>query len=90
MVSGNNTPRPARKTVWSSRHPLEEIMRREDTKLIVTGAASGLGRHYALRLAEAGCQVAAADVNDEALASLVEEGKSLRGKISRRAWSRRR
>ena len=27
-------------------------MRLEDTKLIVTGAAQGLGRYYALRLAE--------------------------------------
>jgi 3-oxoacyl-[acyl-carrier protein] reductase len=59
-------------------------MRLEDTKIIVTGAASGLGRHYALRLAEAGAEVAAADVNEEALASLVEEGKSLRGKIHAR------
>jgi 3-oxoacyl-[acyl-carrier protein] reductase len=59
-------------------------MRLEDTKIIVTGAASGLGRHYAYRLAEAGAEVAAADVNEEALASLAEEGKSLRGKIHAR------
>lgn len=59
-------------------------MRLEDSKIIVTGAASGLGRHYARSLAEAGAQVAAADVNDEALASLVEESKGLRGKIHAR------
>jgi 3-oxoacyl-[acyl-carrier protein] reductase len=57
-------------------------MRLEDTKLIVTGAAQGLGRHYAIRLAEAGGQVAAADVNEAGLASLAEETKDLRGKVS--------
>jgi len=56
-------------------------MRLEDTKFIVTGAASGLGRHYAYRLAEAGGQVAAGDVNEAALASLAEEAKNLSGKI---------
>ena len=59
-------------------------MRLEDTKLIVTGAAQGLGRHYALRLAEAGAQVAAGDVKEAELASLVEESKGLRGKIHAR------
>ena len=57
-------------------------MRLEDCKLIVTGAAQGLGRHYAMRIAEAGGQVAAADVNEAGLASLVEETKDLRGKVS--------
>ena len=33
-------------------------MRLEDCKIIVTGAAQGLGRHYAMRLAEAGAKVA--------------------------------
>jgi 3-oxoacyl-[acyl-carrier protein] reductase len=59
-------------------------MKLEDTKMIVTGAAQGLGRHYAMRLAEAGGQVAAGDVNDAALASLVEETKGLRGKVHAR------
>ncbi len=59
-------------------------MRLEETKFIVTGAASGLGRHYALRLAEAGGQVAAGDVNEAGLASLVEESKGLSGKIHAR------
>jgi len=59
-------------------------MRLEETKFIVTGAASGLGRHYALRLAEAGGQVAAGDVNEVGLASLVEESKGLSGKIHAR------
>lgn len=59
-------------------------MRLEDTKFIVTGAASGLGRHYALRLAEAGGQVAAGDVNEEGLASLAAEAGNLSGKIHTR------
>src|SRR6185369_5455884 len=56
-------------------------MRLEDTKFIVTGAAQGLGRHYATRLAEAGGQVVAGDVNEAGLAPLIEETKNLKGKI---------
>src|SRR5262249_31439916 len=56
-------------------------MRLEDTKFIVTGAAQGLGRHYAFRLAEAGGQVVVGDVNEGGLASLAEEAKGLKGKI---------
>src|SRR3954469_603121 len=59
-------------------------MRLEDTKFIVTGAAQGLGRHYALRLAEAGAQVAAGDVKEAELASLAEESKGFKGKIHAR------
>lgn len=59
-------------------------MRLEDTRFVVTGAAQGLGRHYALRLAEFGGQVAAGDVNEEGLASLVEASQGLPGKIHAR------
>ena len=59
-------------------------MRLEDTKFIVTGGAQGLGRHYCIRLAEAGGQVAAGDVNEAGLASLAEEAKGLAGKIHTR------
>lgn len=45
-------------------------MRLEDLKVIVTGAASGMGAHFALRLAEAGASVAAGDVNEEGLSRL--------------------
>jgi 3-oxoacyl-[acyl-carrier protein] reductase len=62
-------------------------MRLEDTKFIVTGAAQGLGRHYATRLAEAGGQVVAGDVNEAGLASLVEETKALKGKIHARTFN---
>jgi 3-oxoacyl-[acyl-carrier protein] reductase len=56
-------------------------MRLEDLKIIVTGGAQGMGRHFAMRLAEAGAQVAAGDVNEEGLKSLAEESKSLKGKV---------
>jgi 3-oxoacyl-[acyl-carrier protein] reductase len=56
-------------------------MKLEDTKFIVTGGAQGLGRHYALRIAEAGGQVTAGDVNETGLASLAEESKGLKGKL---------
>jgi 3-oxoacyl-[acyl-carrier protein] reductase len=44
----------------------------EDLKIIVTGAAQGMGAHFARRLHEAGAQVAAGDVNEAALAALPE------------------
>jgi 3-oxoacyl-[acyl-carrier protein] reductase len=50
-------------------------------KIIVTGAAQGMGAHFARRLAEAGAQVAAGDVKEELLAELVESTKGLPGKI---------
>lgn len=59
-------------------------MRLEDSKFIVTGAAQGLGRHYAMRIVEAGGQVAAGDVNEAGLAELAEECKSLKGKVHTR------
>jgi 3-oxoacyl-[acyl-carrier protein] reductase len=59
-------------------------MRLEDTKLIVTGAAQGMGRHFALRIAEAGGQVAAGDVNEAGLAALAEESKAAKGKVHTR------
>jgi len=45
-------------------------VRLQDLKVIVTGAASGMGAHFALRLAEAGAEVTAADVNEEGLTKL--------------------
>jgi NAD(P)-dependent dehydrogenase (short-subunit alcohol dehydrogenase family) len=59
-------------------------MRLEDTKFIVTGGAQGLGRHFALRIAEAGGQVAAGDVKEAGLASLAEEAKALTGRVHTR------
>lgn len=59
-------------------------MKLEELKIIVSGAAQGLGRHFAHRLAEAGAQVAIADVNEVGLAETVESAKDYRGKIHAR------
>jgi 3-oxoacyl-[acyl-carrier protein] reductase len=56
-------------------------MRLEEAKFIVTGGAQGMGRHFAWRIAEAGGQVTAGDVNEAGLAALAEESKSLPGKV---------
>lgn len=59
-------------------------MKLEDMRIVVTGGASGMGRHFTLALAKAGAKVAACDVNDEGLASLATEAKGLPGEI--RSW----
>ena len=56
-------------------------MQLSDMKIIVTGAAQGMGAHFARRLAEAGAQVAAGDVKEELLGELVEATKGAKGKI---------
>jgi 3-oxoacyl-[acyl-carrier protein] reductase len=43
-------------------------MKLSDLKIIITGGASGMGRHFAIRLVEAGAQVAIGDVNEAGLA----------------------
>lgn len=48
-------------------------MNLQDMKIIVTGAASGLGRTFALELAQAGAHVMASDVNEEGLEALKAE-----------------
>ena len=45
-------------------------MKLSDLKVIVTGGARGMGAHFALRLAEAGAQVAVGDVDPAGLAQL--------------------
>jgi 3-oxoacyl-[acyl-carrier protein] reductase len=45
-------------------------MKLSQVKAIVTGGAQGMGAHFARRLAEAGAQVAAGDVNEAGLAEL--------------------
>lgn len=59
-------------------------MKLEDLKIVVSGGAQGMGRHFAVRLAEAGAQVAVGDVNEVGLAETLEAGKGLRGKIHAR------
>jgi len=53
-------------------------MKLADLKIIVTGAASGMGKHFATRLAEAGAEVAAGDINEAGL-------DDLPGSVRRRA-----
>ena len=45
-------------------------MKLDELKIIVTGGAQGMGAYFASRLAEAGAQVAAGDVNEDGLARL--------------------
>lgn len=59
-------------------------MQLSQLKIIVTGAAQGMGAHFARRLAEAGAQVAAGDVKDEGLAQLAEATRGLPGKVHTR------
>lgn len=51
-------------------------MQLADMKMVVTGAASGMGAYFATRLAEAGAQVAAGDVDEAGLARLAESGRT--------------
>jgi 3-oxoacyl-[acyl-carrier protein] reductase len=55
-------------------------MKLEDLKIVVSGGAQGMGRHFAVRLAEAGAQVAVGDVNEVGLAETLEAGKAITGK----------
>jgi 3-oxoacyl-[acyl-carrier protein] reductase len=59
-------------------------MQLSSLKIIVTGAAQGMGAHFARRLAEAGAQVAAGDVKEDGLAALAESTRGLAGKVHTR------
>src|SRR5213083_1536143 len=59
-------------------------MQLSQLKIIVTGAAQGMGAHFARRLAEAGAQVAAGDVKEEGLAALNESTRGLPGRVHTR------
>ena len=50
-------------------------------RFLITGGASGMGRHFTLALARDGADVAFCDLNAEAIAEVVAEGKSLPGKV---------
>ena len=50
-------------------------MQLSSLKIIVTGAAQGMGAHFARRLAEAGASVAAGDVKEDGLAALAESAR---------------
>ena len=59
-------------------------MQLSSLKVIVTGAAQGMGAHFARRLAEAGAQVAAGDVKEDGLAALAESAGGLPGAVHTR------
>lgn len=56
-------------------------MRLDDLKIIVTGAASGLGREIALSLCRAGAKVAGVDRNAARLAELLALSRDFRGEM---------
>jgi 3-oxoacyl-[acyl-carrier protein] reductase len=56
-------------------------MKLNEFKIIISGGAQGMGRHFALRLVEAGAQVAIGDVNEAGLAETVELGRKGPGKL---------
>ncbi len=56
-------------------------MKLNELKCIVSGGAQGMGRHFAVRLCEAGAQVAIGDVNEQGLAATVEVARNGPGKI---------
>ncbi len=52
-----------------------------ESKALVTGGASGMGRHFVLSLAAEGADVAFCDLNTDAIAEVVAEGQDLPGKV---------
>lgn len=57
-------------------------MQLSDVRAIVTGAASGMGRHFALALAEAGASVVAADINADGLREVEAAAADLPGQVT--------
>ena len=56
-------------------------MKLESLKIVISGAAGGMGRHFALRLAEAGADVAIGDVNEDGLKETVSLAKGPGGTL---------
>ena len=56
-------------------------MQIQGSNFIVTGGASGMGRHFVLSLARDGANVAFCDLNDEGIQAVVAEGAGLPGKV---------
>ena len=57
-------------------------MQLNEMKIIVTGGASGMGRHFSLSLAKGGAAVMACDLNEEGLESLAREAEGLAGSLT--------
>jgi len=56
-------------------------MQIDKMNIVVTGAASGMGRHFTLRLAELGASVLAADIDEEKLATVASDAEELSGEV---------
>ena len=56
-------------------------MKLPDLKVIITGAASGMGAYFAQQLAAAGAQVAAGDLNVVGLEALAADTAALPGAL---------
>ncbi|MCP4708925.1 MAG: SDR family NAD(P)-dependent oxidoreductase, partial [Planctomycetes bacterium] len=56
-----------------------ELLSQEGKVAVITGAASGIGRASALRLAQAGAQVALLDINETAGPEAAEEVRQAGG-----------
>ncbi|MCW2547077.1 MAG: short-chain dehydrogenase/reductase [Mycobacterium sp.] len=61
-----------------------------DRVALVTGAASGIGRAVALRLASEGASVLAVDINEERLSTIHDDAKGLSGEIRSRVTDLRK
>ena len=53
-----------------------------DLHIVITGAASGMGRHFALRFAECGASVLAVDLAEEGLSALEAEAADAAGQLA--------
>ena len=56
-------------------------MNTEDLNVLVTGGASGMGRHFTLALARDGANVAFCDINADGIKAVEAEGADLPGKV---------
>jgi 3-oxoacyl-[acyl-carrier protein] reductase len=56
-------------------------MKINEMRIIVTGAASGMGKHFALSLCKGGAKVAAVDVNEEGLKDVAAAASDLGGEL---------
>src|SRR5215470_6449881 len=58
-----------------------KTMQIENVKAAITGAASGLGRYFALEFVRSGAQVAAGDINTAELEQLKADASAAPGKL---------
>ena len=56
-----------------------------ELKIIVTGAASGMGAYFARQLVQAGAEVAAGDLDEQGLAELKDQTTTLPGTLHTRS-----